>query len=85
MIQTLWCYTATHFLVIPDLILQSPDPAYRYTAIRGDSVHLAVLENDKPIGFIDARTLGHESAKAWQAANYQPAGPLWPFNQKVAS
>lgn len=55
--------------MMPDIEIKEDKPEYVYMLMRGHSASLLVLDiDDEPIGWIDTRTLGYESAKEWAKA-----------------
>lgn len=62
-------YTANQRIEIPDIEIDTDDPAYVYVPLRGHGYVLAVFNQaDKCIGFIQSKTLGFASVKAWIVA-----------------
>jgi len=71
-----YCYTANHRINVPENRIAIDKSEYVYVPLRGFSAILAVFDiNDSCIGWIDTRTLGHESAIEWmQATNWIDGG-----------
>lgn len=69
-------YTGDAPVFVPDVEIKQDDPSYVYAAQRGYSGTLAVFNlEDECIGWIDTRTLGFETARAWMDA--RTSGPTF--------
>jgi hypothetical protein len=58
-------HTLTESILIPEVKIESHNPAYRYEALRGYSGILAVFEDRICIGWIKVEALGFSTAKEW--------------------
>lgn len=71
-VEGTWSWTTHHRVYVPERRITTRDSRHVYVPLRGYSSHLAVFvrqgREHKCIGWIDTRTLGHETAKAWMAA-----------------
>ncbi len=67
--QSTIAHLADRSVMLPELKITTVDPTHRYEPMRGFAAHLAVFSADgAPIGYIDTRTLGYETARAWMTA-----------------
>jgi len=63
-------HLADRSIMLPETKVTHADPSHVYEPMRGFGAHLAVFDADgRPIGYIDTRTLGYETARDWLAAN----------------
>jgi hypothetical protein len=71
-----WAHTANQQIFIPDRQIKTDKAEYVYVPVRGYAGSLAVFDiNDKVIGWIDTRTLGHENVREWmRATNWRDTG-----------